>query len=214
MTLDFIACQEGTDRASNGLHDYMRTYGEIFYQIRYDPIALLEIGVLGGAGIRTWARYFAHPSARIYGLDPHPEFCQPIEDARVQLLNCRQEDTEKLNTLLGLTVFNICIDDGGHFASAQIKSFNALWPRIVPGGFYCAEDLHTYAAPELCDGPENIMAFLTRIATEMQGRGAKAIARPEPSDLWPDIDTIMFRKGLCVLRKKPFTLPTSTTAHA
>jgi hypothetical protein len=46
------------------------------------------------------------------------------------------------------------------------------------------------------------MAFLTRIATEMQGKGAKAMGRPEPSDLWSDIDTIMFRKGLCVIRKK------------
>jgi len=202
MTLDEIACEEGTDRASNGLHDYMRTYDEVFRHIRHDPVSILEIGVLGGAGVRTWARYFAHPISRIYGLDPHPEFCGPIDDARVRLFNCSQADGNKLDALFGDARLTIIIDDGGHFASAQLKSFHNLWPRVAPGGFYCVEDLHTYAAPELCDSSENIMQFLTRIATEMQGSGAKAIGKPEPSDLWPDIDTIMFRKGMCVMRKK------------
>jgi len=202
MTLDEIACEEGTDRASNGLHDYMRTYDEVFRHLRYDPVSVLEIGVLGGAGVRTWARYFAHPISRIYGLDPHPEFCGPIKDPRVHLFTCSQDDAKTLNTLFADARLTIAIDDAGHFSSAQLKSFNNLWQRIAPGGFYCFEDLHSHAAPELCDGPENIMAFLTRIATEIQGKGAKAIGKFEPSDLWSDIDTIMFRKGLCVIRKK------------
>ncbi len=202
MTLDEIACSEGTDRASNGLHDYMRTYDELFRHKRHEPVALLEMGVLGGAGIRTWARYFDHPAARIFGLDPHPEFCQPIDDNRVRLLDCGQGDTFKLGLYFGTSAFDIAADDGGHFSSAQAKAFEFFWPRIVPGGFYCIEDLHSHAAPELCDGPENIMQFLTRIATELQGRGAKAVGRPEPTDSWPDVDWIMFRKGLGILRKK------------
>ncbi len=203
MTLDEIACEEGTDRASNGLHDYMRTYDDLFTPMRDQPVTLLEIGVLGGAGLRTWARYFQNPDAEIYGLDIHPEFCEkPFNDPRVRLLDGSQTDRARLDLLFGSTQFNIIADDGPHFSSAQIKSFEILWPRVAPGGFYSIEDTHSYAAPELCDGPENIMAFLTRIATEMQGRGAKDVGRVFDLDKWASIDTITFRKGLAVLRKK------------
>ncbi len=201
VTLDQIACEEGTDRASNGLHDYMRTYDELFSPMRDQPVTLLEIGVLGGAGVRTWARYFTNPDAEIYGLDPHPEFCEkPIQDPRVHLVQGSQTDRTKLLTLP--TWFNICLDDGCHFSSAQLVTFEILWPRIAPGGFYCVEDTHSYAAPELCDSKENIMQFLTRIATELQGRGATAVGRVEPTDRWADVDWLMFRKGLAVLRKR------------
>ncbi len=203
MTLDQIACEEGTDRASNGLHDYMRTYDELFTPMRDQPVTLLEIGVLGGAGLRTWARYFQNPDAEIYGLDIHPEFVdKPFNDSRVHLIEGSQTDRIKLDLLFGMTQFNIIADDGPHFSSAQIKCFGILWPRVAPGGFYCIEDLHSHAAPELCDSKENIMQFLTRIATELQGRGAKAVGRAEPADAWSDIELITFRKGLAILRKK------------
>lgn len=202
MTLDEIACSEGTDRASTGLHDYMRTYDELFGSIRERSVSLLEIGVLGGAGLRTWARYFDNPLTTICGMDPHPEFVEkPFTDDRVHLFNCSQADSEKVLKIFGALRFNIIIDDAGHFASAQMKCFYTLWKNVVPGGFYCIEDLHSYAAPELCDGKCNIMQFLTTIATDMQGKGAKAVGRVESSDDWRDVDWIMFRKGLAVLRK-------------
>lgn len=202
MTLDEIACSEGTDRASNGLHDYMRTYGELFWRLRDQPVTLLEIGVLGGAGLRTWARWFSNSLSTIYGMDPHPEFVdKPFTDPRIRLFNCSQANAVKVSELVGETRFNIIIDDAGHFASAQMKCFWTLWRNVAPGGFYCIEDLHSYAAPELCDDKTNIMEFLTAIATDMQGKGAKAVGRVEPSDDWPDLDQIIFRKGLAVLRK-------------
>lgn len=202
LTLDEIACSEGTDRASNGLHDYMRTYDELFSPIREKPVTLLEIGVLGGAGLRTWARYFAHTLSTIYGMDPHPEFVdKPFTDSRIRLFNCSQADLVMVTELVGDTRFDIIIDDGGHFSSAQQKCFWHLWRNVNPGGFYCIEDLHSYAAPELCDCRTNIMEFLTAFAEDMQGQGAKAVGRVLPSDDWPDLDWILFRKGLAILRK-------------
>jgi hypothetical protein len=76
-----------------------------------------------------------------------------------------------------------------------------MFPLLAPGGLYCIEDLHSFAAPELCDAPENIMQFLTYIAEELQGEGAKAKGRVEATDKWASIDTITFRKGLCVITK-------------
>ena len=201
MTLDEIACTEITDRSSNG-HDYMRTYGELFERFRHEPVSLLEIGVLGGAGLRTWARYFDNPETAIYGLDPYlKEFCGKLDDDRIVLIEGSQAAESTLSALAVLGPFHFILDDGGHFAAAQMKCFQSLWLSVAPGGFYSIEDLHSYAAPELCDGKENIMQFLTRIATEMQGRGAKAVGKSVPEDSWSDIDLIMFRRGLAILRK-------------
>ncbi len=181
----------------------MRTYDELFSPMREQPVTLLEIGVLGGAGVRTWARYFANPLSVIYGLDPHPEFIdKPFTDPRIRVLVGSQADDARLRELsLHMTRFNVIIDDGGHFSSAQMKSFYFFWPRVVPGGFYCIEDLHSYAAPELCDNKTNIMQFLNVIATDVQGMGAKAVGRVLPTDNWPDVDLLIVRKGLAVLRK-------------
>jgi len=201
-TLDQLGLKHGTDQASS-FHDYCRTMDELLSPRRSLPVVLMEQGVLGGDGLRMWADYFTHPSCWIIGVDPHTFDRQPIGDSRVVIFQGSQCDVSLMAEIRrDYGEFDWVTDDASHFARAQQQAFGIIWPFIKPGGFWCCQDLHSYAAPELCDGPENIMAFLTRIATEMQGKGAKAMGRPEPSDLWSDIDTIMFRKGLCVIRKK------------
>ena len=70
-----------------------------------------------------------------------------------------------------------------------MDAFRMGFPHVKRGGYYCIEDLHSFASPQHCDAPENVMQWLTRIATEMQARGADASARVLPSDVWHDIDT-------------------------
>lgn len=199
LPLDELACQTNTDRSSTGWHDYMRTYEEYLEPFRGADIRLLEMGILGGDGLLTWSRYFTSPGAVIVGIDIETDRCQKIEDRRVKVLNGSQCDPKFIESLPH--PFDVIIDDASHFATQQIASFFILWPRLAPGGLYFIEDLHTYASPQHCDGPTDIMQFLTGICREMQAKGPDGKARREPGDLWPDVATITFRKGLCILRK-------------
>lgn len=202
QTLDQIGLKHGTDQASVG-HDYCRTMEDFLAPRRHMPVVIMEQGVLGGAGLRMWAEYFAHPESIIIGVDPHTFDREPILDHRVRVITGSQTDgPHMLSIIKAFGLLDLCVDDAGHFASAQQAAFAIAWPFIKPGGFYCIQDLHSYAAPELCDALEDVMEWLTRIATEMQGRGAKASGKVDPTDTWADLDTITFRKGLAVLRKR------------
>lgn len=200
-TLDQLGLKHGTDNASS-FHDYLRTLDEFLSPIRDLPVVSLELGVLAGAGLRTFAEYFQNPDARIIGVDPHTWDREPIPDPRVEAVIGSQTDPALMRHLFDkYGHLDLIFDDGSHFASAQQESFRIIWPLVKPGRFYVIADLHSYAAPELCDAKENVMQWLTRIATEMQGRGAQASGKVKETDRWADLDTITFRKGMAVLRK-------------
>lgn len=201
MTLDEIGRKTGTDQSSI-FHDYCRTMDELLSPLRDEPVVLMEQGILAGQGLRMWSEYFTHPDARIIGVDIHTHWCSQIEDSRVKIIQGSQTDfllIKELSETFGK--FDWITDDAGHFSHTQQVAFKIALPLVKPGGYWCCQDLHSYAAPELCDAPENIMQFLTSIATEMQGEGAKASGKVERDQPWHDIDTITFRRGLCVIRK-------------
>lgn len=201
MTLHEIGIRHGTDQA--GQHDYCRTLDEFLSPKRHEPVVVMEQGVLGGAGIRMWADYFQHPDTRIIGVDPHTWDRASIEAPRVEIVTGSQTDPILMRQLFDkYGPFDFACDDGSHFASAQQEAFRIGWPFVKPGGFWVIQDLHSYAAPELCDAKENVAQWLCRIATEMQGRGAKASGKVEPTDRWASIDLMIFRKGMAVLRKQ------------
>ncbi len=200
MTLDELACQTSTDRSSIGWHDYMRTYAEFLDPLRSRPVKLLEMGILGGDGLLTWSCYFDNAQAEIVGIDIETHRCQAINDKRVKVLKGSSCDPKFLDTLPH--PFDIIIDDASHFSSQQVAGFLGLWPRLKAGGLYFIEDLHTYASPQHCDGPVNIMEFLASICVQMQAKGPDGKARPEIGEQWGDIDTVTFRKGLAAIRKK------------
>lgn len=200
MTLDELACQTSTDRSSMGWHDYMRSYDLCLSRFRESEFRLLEMGILGGDGLLTWSRYFTHPKTKIVGIDIETHRCQKIEDPRVSVLTGSQCDPVFIESLPH--PFDCIIDDASHFATQQIASFLMLWPKLKTGGFYFIEDLHTYASPQHSDGPLNIMRFLVGLCEDMQAKGPDGRARHEIDDAWTDIETITFRKGLCLIRKR------------
>lgn len=200
-TLDQLGLKHGTDQASS-YHGYCDTMDEFLSPRRHDPVVVMEQGVLGGAGLRMWAEYFDHPDSRIIGVDPHTFDRKPIEDKRVVVFQGSQCDWPLMvNIRQEYGEFDWVTDDASHFARAQQEAFGIIWPMIKPGGFWCCQDLHSYAAPELCDAPENVMQWLTRIATQMQGRGAQDSGKVNATDRWASIDLMTFRKGMVVLRK-------------
>lgn len=196
LSLEEIGKTTNTDKAFS-FHDYLRTYGELFEPMRHAPIRLLEMGVLGGDSLITWSKYFDHPDASITGIDIEIGRCQPIEDKRVRAITGSQTQD-----IAWEAPFDIIIDDAGHFASQQIAAFCIYWPKwLKPGGLYIIEDLHTHASPAHCDG-KNVMTFLNGICTEIHGRGDRASGKVEFSDKWASIETITFRKGMCIMEKR------------
>lgn len=196
-TLDELGCECGTDRASNGWHDYLHTYDDVLGSLRDKPVTLVEIGVLGGAGIRTWSKWFTHPDTRIIGIDIETFRYSGCDDPRVAVI---EADGTTAATAARLPAqIDVAIDDGSHFASHQFASFQNLWPRVKPGGFYAIEDLHTFASPQHCNARQTIMQWIAEKCESIQARGPLGQAKRLPGD--SDIDWILVRKGLCIIRK-------------
>jgi hypothetical protein len=147
--LNTIFKECGADKSDSG-HGYAKHYEKAFGHLRYNKIKLLEIGVGGGESIRGWLEFL--PNAHIYGCDvvsgtnswnTHYPIGTPNPEPRYDFLQGDQADPTMWACYLAFSGvdFNIVIDDGGHFNDQVITTFGCLWPTIVPGGFYCIEDL-------------------------------------------------------------------------
>jgi hypothetical protein len=143
-SLGELAVRFGTDKVAHG---YVPLYEERLEARRYEPLALLEIGVggyaapdQGGDSLRMWAAYL--PNARIIGLD---YFEKKLElDPSVVLVQGSQDDPVVLERLIAeYGPFDVVIDDGSHVNPQRNATFEHLFPRLRDGGFYALEDLHT-----------------------------------------------------------------------
>lgn len=170
-TLDQIACEYGTDKASvhptyKG-HDYCRHYELPFAWIRDQPIKLLEIGVGGAESIKTWLDYF--PNAKVFGVDivhdTNPWNTPSKKTESVAGPVCENDTAawdnsngppsrytfvtgdQSCETFWACFIadygkdWDIIVDDGGHSSQQIITTFKMLWPHVKPGGFHCIEDL-------------------------------------------------------------------------
>lgn len=139
-SLNAIAVETGTDK-SDRYHGYTRLYEQHLAAWRYQPLALLEIGVESGASLRMWREYFPH--AKIYGLDRDPS-CQAQATEGIDVFIGDQSDPSCLAEVVGRTgPLDVVIDDGSHMGEHQIASFECLFPHMRAGGLYVVEDLHT-----------------------------------------------------------------------
>jgi hypothetical protein len=137
-TLAAIAKEYGTDKL---VHGYCDHYEKRFAEMRDMPITLLEIGIAQGASLRMWQHYFLR--ARIVGIDIAPQVDASMSYLPKAIEVGDQADVAFLERCCEkYAPFDIVVDDGSHVASDQIASFTALWPSVVPGGWYVIEDLH------------------------------------------------------------------------
>jgi predicted O-methyltransferase YrrM len=136
MMIGEILTRHGSDKDT--YHSYGRVYDELFEPIRDKVLNLLEIGVCGGGSLKSWKEYF--PNAKIIGLDINLEALIHPEDRIISYL-CDATDPEQLNKILGGDQFDIIIDDGSHWESHQIASWQLLYNRVREGGLYIVEDI-------------------------------------------------------------------------
>ena len=153
--LSDLAFKHGTDKGTaqpegNPLSPkaYTEIYAKFFDKLRLTTNCLLEIGVWKVASLRMWEEYF--PNAQIIGID-NKETCRQYETKRIKIAVGSQSDKGFLGEVVksvpgDLQRLDVIIDDGSHLPKDQQASFEALFPYLRPGGFYCIEDLRTHYA--------------------------------------------------------------------
>mmetsp|Transcript_21725 Transcript_21725/g.49114 ORF Transcript_21725/g.49114 Transcript_21725/m.49114 type:complete len:303 (-) Transcript_21725:132-1040(-) len=141
-TLDEIGLKSGTDKASSQ-HDFLDFYDGFLHGVRFSARHVLEVGVKGGASLLAWASYF--PCATIYGWDKF-DGCLRAKKSVASGAVTAVADQFRLESLdtaaFDLPLLDLVVDDGMHSTLTMVHSLVALWPKVAPGGYYIAEDLH------------------------------------------------------------------------
>ena len=218
-TLHAIGLDCGTDKAWH--HGYCDRYEAVLKDLRDTPITLLELGIggddnpeAGGQSLRMWAQYFAN--GNIIGLDLYPKTLELPQNVTVYAGS--QNDPAVLQTIHDdHGDFDIIIDDASHVSSLTIASFELLWPRLKPGGFYIVEDTHgayhswfygkseAHPNPDAKLGSPTMMQFLRRLADEAnfdpaQDGDETLFAR----QYWLGyaVEWVAFSYNMCIVRKR------------
>lgn len=138
--LDEIGKKYNTDKSSI-IHNYLKKYEKYLKFNRSDKLKILEIGVLHGSSLRTWAEYFYN--SQIIGIDINPECITHRED-RINVEIGSQFD-QKFLEYVGekYEKFDMILDDGSHINEHVIFTFKNLFKYVKSGGVYIIEDSST-----------------------------------------------------------------------
>ena len=137
--LNKIGVENKTDKSSLK-HGYLSHYEKIIsIWCNKEIPTILEIGVLKGASLRTWAEYFK--KSLIVGVDINKNSLQYCTDS-IKIEIGSQSDINFLESLKKYKP-DIIIDDGSHKWSHQIFTLVNLFPFLETGGIYIIEDLQT-----------------------------------------------------------------------
>lgn len=134
-------------RMSGGhkLDHYFRIYERVFGGLRQQPLRILEIGVFRGASLKMWRKYF-HPDSVIVGVDIDPAtrcYDDPQNNIHVRI-GAQQDQVFLQSVVAEFGRFDVIIDDGSHFTSHMIASFNYLFAAgLKEQGIYFVEDTCT-----------------------------------------------------------------------
>ena len=153
-------------RTSKRMHGYFELYDRHLASRRHRPLTILEIGIGGGGdaswageSLRMWKTWF--PRSTVYGIDVAVQ--DEIDERRIRVLVGSQSDVGFLQrTANEIGPIDLVVDDGSHLPWDTRTTFAALFPHVVPGGFYVIEDLQTSYMPSYGGGPPGV--GLTTIA--------------------------------------------------
>lgn len=138
---------------------YFNIYERHFAAYVNKAPVILEIGIYRGGSLQMWKHYFGE-GTRIVGIDIDPA-CKDYEEEGIEIFIGSQDDPVFLKTVLQkYPQFDIIIDDGGHFADQQCKSFLYLFDHLKFGGVYLCEDLHTSYWSDFNGGYRNPGSFI------------------------------------------------------
>ena len=134
----------GSDKGTK--HDYHLIYEPFFEKVRYEPINILEVGILNGHSMLAWLEYF--PNAQIYGIDIFTRTgsadIPALKRKRTHWALCDSTSMVSQSTIKRKwpdVKFDIILDDGLHTLKGQAKTFMNLIPLLKEDGTYFIEDV-------------------------------------------------------------------------
>jgi hypothetical protein len=212
VTLEELAFKYGTDKRGSQ-NDYVRAYEELFVQYRNAPMKLLEIGVYNCGSHNMWVDYFS--KGMIYGIDINDAQFDKYNRDRLRLDKIDQgNQTELLRYAAHNGLWDIIIDDGGHYWSQQKTSFKVLWDFVKPGGFYIVEDTHTSYWNKFRKGGngETLMDYMLKLTNSLSDgpHYKRYYANPKRRELagekltqfQKEIEYMRYEMGLCIIKKR------------
>ena len=174
--------------------------------MRHNPVRVLEIGVLGGASIKTWRDYFE--LGNIVGADINGDV-RRYADGRITIEIVDQSKAEDLDRLARLGPFDLIIDDGSHIWDHQILTFQKLMPAVNHGGYYILEDLDTSYGKYIPDykggGGISAASYLKELADwVVASRVLDLTKQPDKyiAQTWPTIDFVAFSQGTSLIKRR------------
>lgn len=143
---------QGHESDKGSVHSYVPVYEEILAPYRETAKNILEIGLLSGASLRMWERYF---SGNVYGIDCDLKpiggryDLQPIiNEGTHKIIIGDAEDPAVIEQHFKGIKFNVIIEDANHSIEQQIKLYENFKPYLADGGIYIIEDIQNIDAPE------------------------------------------------------------------
>jgi hypothetical protein len=217
VDLDIVGAMENADKSScvSMAWDYLRHYECALRDLRDANINLIEIGVQNGNSTRVWKWYFSR--AQITGIDINPK-CLKAAQKRVKIEIGSQADGPFLDRVCEENPPTIIVDDGSHMSEHIIFSFERMFGKVLPGGFYIVEDIGGFFQDGEADADAETGAkngeerpagrqvdasyyFLELARQNLAGRPIDAtITIPKPILRWVDEITII--KRAVIIRKR------------
>jgi SAM-dependent methyltransferase len=142
------------DKGTKPLECYLK-YDEFFRSREpgFTPTSILEIGVHLGESTKIFAEVYRE--AKIVGIDIEKHEIDFSHHSNILYLQADQGDAR---TLLSIIVehfpqgVDLVIDDASHIGCLSKMTFDAVFPRVRPGGIYIVEDWGTGYWDEWVDG--------------------------------------------------------------
>lgn len=132
---------------------YYAVYDGYFKPLAERRLAILELGTFKGDSTKIFATFFRN--SRILTLDLQPRDIDFSGFGNISCLRADQTDGPALERICGEFSpegFDIVIDDASHVGCHSLRSYEILFPRVKPGGFYAVEDWGTGYWPSWPDG--------------------------------------------------------------
>lgn len=209
--LQVLGDKYGTDKGQSSHTYFGRSYLDIYHSYfaaeRESFKTVFEIGVLRGESLRMWEEYF--PKAEIWGLDINPAAAS-VKSAIIRVVTGSQTDPDAIACVAPKNNFDLVVDDGSHVVNHIVRTFELIWPRVNPGGFYCIEDLGLSYADikeslvhwpgQTCNSPDTDYDN----AAHRPALDALLLGKIKNMDcLHGDTAFIHFYPNLCIIRKAP-----------
>jgi SAM-dependent methyltransferase len=141
--------------------DQLEQFDRFFAETGFAPRRVLELGIWDGGSAAFWVdalglERYAAIDLQTRGDSPYFQAWQAARDSELASTHwgVDQTDSETLTGLItarGLEPLDLVLDDCSHHYAPTLRSFELLFGRVRPGGYYVIEDWAWALQPQFQD---------------------------------------------------------------